>query len=200
MTTLNKGKVAVLFSGGVDSMLLAHRAHSEGRLGALVFVSYSQPSIGEERKAVEDWAAEHGYEVDVVFTHIRGVHEHMEIGPEADGLRILPGRNMIMCAHAANIALARDCSVVWYGANADDKDYPDCNQNFVCAMNEVVGASLLAVAVEAPLIAMSKKEIIKEAVSLGMDLDKSWSCYEPITFDEPCGACHSCEERNKAIG
>ncbi len=198
MTVLKDGKVALLFSGGIDSMLLAERAHREGRLGALVFINYSQPSIGEERKAVEDWAKNHGYEVDVVHTHIMGVDEHMEIGAAVEGLRILPGRNMIMCAHAANIALAKGCSVVWYGANADDKDYPDCSRNFVCAMNDIVGASLLAVAIDAPLIGMTKKEIIKEARETGMDLDKAWSCYESSTFYKPCGACHSCNERNEA--
>ena len=180
-------------------MLLAERAHKEGRLGALVFISYNQPAVGEERKAVEDWAEEHGYKVDVVFTHIKGVHDHMAIGPMAEGLRILPGRNMIMCAHAANVALARGCTVVWYGANADDKDYPDCSRNFVCAMNDIVGASLLAVAIEAPLIDMNKTEIVKEAKELGMKLDKAWSCYESPSGFVACGACHSCKERAQAI-
>ena len=199
MTPLKDGKVALLFSGGIDSMLLADRAHREGRLGVLVFISYNQPSIAEERKAVEGWASERGYEVDTVSAHIMGVHEHMGIGAAVEGLRILPGRNMIMIAHAANIALAKGCSVVWYGANADDKDYADCTQNFVCAMNDIVGASLLAVEIEAPLIDMTKKEIIKEAREVGMDLDKAWSCYEASTFDKACGACHSCKERIEAV-
>ncbi len=195
---LKDGRVAVLFSGGIDSMLLAERAHKEKRLGALVFIDYGQPASSYEMKTVNAWASERGYEVDSIEVRIEGVDECMDIGAEAEGLRILPGRNMIMCAHAANIAASKDCTVVWYGANADDKDYPDCSRNFVCAMNDILGASSVDVLIEAPLIGMTKKQIIEECQKIGMDLDYAWSCYQPV-YGCPCGKCHSCQERIKAM-
>ncbi len=194
-----QAKVALLFSGGIDSMLLAERAHKAGRLGALVFIAYKQPSQAQELNAVSDWANSRGYKVDVVSAEIAGVDDCMAIGPTEDGLRILPGRNMVMCAHAANVAATRGCTILWYGANADDKDYPDCNRNFVGAMNHSLAASMIAVELEAPLIDMTKNQIIEEAVNINMDIDKAWSCYESSSFNEPCGLCHSCTERCNAL-
>ena len=179
-------------------MLLAEQAHKEERLGALVFIDYGQPASSDEMKTVNAWASERGYEVDSIQIRIKGVDECMDIGAEAEGLRILPGRNMIMCAHAANIAASKACTVVWYGANADDKDYPDCSINFVCAMNDILGASSVDVVIEAPLQYMTKKEIIHESQKIGMDLSKAWSCYQPLNGHQ-CGKCHSCQERIKAM-
>ena len=198
--TDTKEKIALLFSGGIDSMLLAERAHREGTLKVLLFINYGQPAYFEEMKAVAEWSEPRGYTVDVVDADISGVEDCMAIGPTEDGLRILPGRNMVMCAHAANVAVAKGCTKVWYGANADDKDYPDCNENFISAMNLSLSASMIAVEIEAPLVRMNKKQIIEEAVSLNMELDKAWSCYESVNFNEPCGLCHSCKERIAAGG
>lgn len=179
-------------------MLLAERAHSFGRLGALVFIDYGQPANVQEMNTVHAWASKRNYKVDLVKVRIRGVDECMDIGAEAEGLRILPGRNMIMCAHAANVASTKDCTVVWYGANADDKDYPDCSRNFVCAMNDILGASSVDVLIEAPLIGVTKKQIIEACQKIGMDLDDAWSCYQPVD-GRPCGKCHSCKERLNAV-
>ena len=198
--TDTKEKIALLFSGGIDSMLLAERAHREGTLKVLLFINYGQPAYFEEMKSVAEWSQARGYTVDVVDADISGVEDCMAIGPTEDGLRILPGRNMVMCAHAANVAVAKGCTKVWYGANADDKDYPDCNENFISAMNLSLSASMIAVEIEAPLVRMNKKQIIEEAVSLNMELDKAWSCYESVDFNEPCGLCHSCKERIAAGG
>tara|TARA_R100001163_G_C4965564_1_gene127603 strand:- start:77 stop:679 length:603 start_codon:yes stop_codon:yes gene_type:complete len=195
MNNSEQAKVALLFSGGIDSMLLAERAHKAERLGVLIFINYGQPAYFEEMKAVAYWSTQRGYEVQVVDADIAGVDECMAIGPTEDGLRILPGRNMVMCSHAANVAVARGCKVVWYGANADDRDYPDCNENFVSSMNMTLAASMVPVKIEAPLVRMNKKQIVEEAVRIHMDIDKAWSCYESVNFNEPCGLCHSCKER-----
>ena len=172
----------------------------KGTLKALIFINYGQPSYFEEMKAVSEWSQARGYTVDVVDADIEGVEECMAIGPTEDGLRILPGRNMVMCSHAANVAVAKGCSTVWYGANKDDKDYPDCNPHFISAMNHCLRACMISVEIEAPLVQMNKKQIIKEAVSLNMELDKAWSCYESVKLNEPCGLCHSCKERIDAGG
>ena len=191
--------IAVLFSGGIDSMLLAERAHREGRLGALVFIAYNQPAVGEETIAAETWAAARGYSLDRVFTEISGVKNSMAIGPGAAGLRILPGRNMIMLAHAANVAVAKGCTELWYGATAADRDYPDCSPEFVRSVNKCLKACGFALQVQAPLVQMDKREVIQEARSIGMDINAAWSCYESPTFDIPCGTCHSCKERSAAM-
>ena len=176
-------------------MLLAEMAHRDGKLGGLVFISYSQPAIGEERRVAEDWAERNGYRLHVVFANIKGVHDKMAIGVGADGLRVLPGRNLVFIGHAVNVAKAIGCDQVWYGANADDRDYSDCTNDFLQAVNHLSEMDT-GVSVAAPLIRMSKAQIIAKANQIGMNIDSAWSCYEPVTYMEPCGRCHSCEERH----
>jgi 7-cyano-7-deazaguanine synthase len=62
-------------------------------------------------------------------------------------------------------------------------------------MNMTLAASMVPVKIEAPLVRMNKKQIVEEAVSIHMDIDKAWSCYESVNFNKPCGLCHSCKER-----
>ncbi len=190
--------VLVLFSGGVDSMVLAELAHSRGQLGCLLFIAYNQPASGEERRAAEDWAASKGYPLTVVHTPIMGVHEKMATGIAADGLRILPGRNLVMLSHAINVATVKKCSHVWYGANAGDSDYPDCSNEFLQAVNHV-GSVDTGVIVAAPLLLKTKQQIYQMADQLNADISQAWSCYEPTILGEQCGLCHSCREGRQAV-
>lgn len=185
--------VLVLFSGGVDSMLLAEQAHRANKLGRLLFIDYGQPAADQERAAAFKWAQANGYTLTEIPAHIRGVTEHMATGIGSDGLRILPGRNLLLLSHAMNVAKATGCEEVWYGANAGDRDYPDCTPGFVELLNRI-GAADTGVSVKAPLLHLHKHDILETAKLLGLDLDQAWSCYEPSPSGQPCGACHSCLE------
>ena len=126
------------------------------------------------------------------------------------GPRVIPGRNLIMLSLAVNYAAFEGVHEVWYGPTKDDwEDYPDCRPEFVkqlCALTD----DDVDVEVVAPLLNLTKKEVVARAVELGVDLDTTWSCYAANgytvrdghhcpTIGSPCGTCNSCKLREDAI-
>ena len=184
-------EVLILMSGGIDSTVLAHMAGD--RLGGLLFNDYGQPAVAQERQAVNRWAGPRGVEVIELACDLSGVDDHMRTGVGAVGLRILPGRNLIFAAHAINVAKARGWVEVWIGANAGDEPYPDCRPAWVSALDALSQADT-GITVSAPLVGMTKAEIIDRARDDGVDLAQAWSCYQPTPTGEQCGICHSCTE------
>ena len=191
--------ILVLLSGGVDSTLLAERAYRAGTLGAVLFIDYGHPAAKQERRVVREWANRRLVQVIELPCEISGVDASMRTGVGTDGLRILPGRNLILMAHAVNIAKAQGYDEVWLGANAGDELYPDCRPTWVDALNTLTQADT-GIRVAAPMVGMSKADIIKEAEVLGVDLDLTWSCYQPTDEGKPCETCHSCREGDEVDG
>ena len=186
-------------SGGVDSTMLAEKAYRAGMLGAVLFVDYNQPAAKQEFRAARLWANQHLVQLIELHCDISGVEETMQTGVGADGLRILPGRNLILMAHAVNIAKARGYDEVWLGANAGDQPYPDCRPTWVDALDALTQADT-GIKVSAPLVEMPKAKIIEDARALGVDLEQTWSCYQPTAEGEPCEVCHSCREGDEVHG
>lgn len=178
--------ILVLFSGGVDSMVLSEMAQETGALAGLLFFEYGQPAQIQERIAADAWCYSNGHELTVQHLPIVGVSEHMKTGTGTAGPRILPGRNLLFISHAINLAKTIGADVIWYGANADDREYADCSGEFVQMVDNV--AALHGVSVRAPLLNMSKAEINKQP----FDLSGAWSCYEPDHDGKQCGTCNSC--------
>lgn len=186
--------VVVLCSGGVDSAVLAHRAHQSGRLAALVFCNYGQPaSLMEWRAAI---ALARLLEVrlhEVPLTTVWAadmVGSHGEPGP-----RIVPVRNLLMIAHAANYAASIGASTVWLGAIGDDAPlYHDCRPAFARAVGMALDGDGLTL--EMPLSHQTKDQVVVEAARLGC-LAPAWSCYTPRNGG-PCGTCDSCRQRRAA--
>jgi len=179
-------------------MLLAQKAHTGNQLGALIFVDYAQPAKVEEKTAALQWANLNGYELHCLTIKIEGVDKCMKTGAGVDGLRELPGRNLIMLSQASNVAIAQQCDRLWYGANANDSAYFDCSISFIQSFNACLKASNLQLNLDAPLIRMNKKQIVRQSRQLlGKNFDLAWSCYEP-NQGHPCGFCHSCQERRAA--
>ena len=185
--------ILLLFSGGLDSMLLAERAHREGLELVTLFFRYPHPAIPEEYNAVAEW-----HRRKVVDGHqIRHIEinlplwgaDSMSIGVGEEGPRVLAGRNQVMVSTAVNIAASIGAKEVWYGANLDDAaDYPDCGPPWVALMNGL--AQDWGVTVRAPLLFLGKAKVKEEAAELG--LSGWWSCYEPRD-GQPCGTCNSCQ-------
>lgn len=188
-------EVLILMSGGVDSTALAYMAL--GRLGGLLFIDYGQPAAEQERRAVNRWAGPRGVEVIDLACDLSGVDDHMRTGVGADGLRILPGRNLVFIAHAINVAKSRGWAEVWIGANAGDEPYPDCRPAWVSALDALSQADT-GIRVMAPLISRTKAEIAQWGAEMGIDLSGAWSCYQPTADGLQCGACHSCNESRPA--
>ena len=111
----------------------------------------------------------------------------------------VPARNTLFLALALGVAESSGATEIVIGANAlDYSGYPDCRPAFLKAFERVArlgtkaGAEGGRFAVRAPLLHMSKADIVRLAVALGLDTRLTTSCYDPGRGGRPCGACDSC--------
>lgn len=197
--------VIVCLSGGLDSITLATKALNEGRLAFCVVFRYGQPHLEAEVHAATVWCKNNGIVRLLCDLNLDG--SRMSYGPSVPGPRELEGRNMVMISHALQIALTSRVprggspKEVWFGPTLDDRDdYVDCGPNFVAAMNQV--ANVHGLTVQAPFIDMRKRDVVALARDLGVDIDATWSCYEPVWrgfTPTPCGGCNACKLRMTAM-
>jgi 7-cyano-7-deazaguanine synthase len=117
----------------------------------------------------------------------------------------VPGRNLIFLSLAAAHAEAQGASLIYFGANVVDySGYPDCRPEFIRAFEAAVAAGTkagvegAALRVCAPLLEMSKADIIRTGVRLGAPLHLTHSCYDPVG-DLACGRCDSCVIRREGF-
>jgi 7-cyano-7-deazaguanine synthase len=111
----------------------------------------------------------------------------------------VPARNTLFVAHALGLAESMGAEEIALGINAlDYSGYPDCRPEWLSAMQEVarlgtkVGVSGKPVKLVAPLVAMSKADIIRAGTALGLDYGLTLSCYDPSDEGAACGACDAC--------
>lgn len=214
-------KALVLFSGGVDSttcLAMAVKRYGAENVVALS-VSYGQKHT-KEIEASDAVAKHYGVEhikldLGLIFQYSNCSllsHSSEEIPHESyakqleetDGTPVstyVPFRNGLFIAAAASVALSKECSVILYGAHADDaagNAYPDCSAAFNEAMNTAVWeGSGKQVKIEAPFVGMSKAQVVKTGLELGVPYELTWSCYEG--GEKPCGVCGTCRDRIAAF-
>src|ERR1051325_10462197 len=118
----------------------------------------------------------------------------------------VPARNTIFLAHALAWAETIGAGHIFIGANAIDySGYPDCRPEFIALFETVANIATKAgiegarLQIHAPLIKMSKAEIIRKAIELGVDLSLTHSCYDPLPDGRACGECDSCRLRQKGF-
>lgn len=111
----------------------------------------------------------------------------------------VPARNTIFLSLALGLAEVLEAGDLFIGANSVDySGYPDCRPEFLAAFEALAGKATRAGAegrklrVHAPLVRMTKAEIVREATRLGVDPALTLSCYEPAASGSPCGACDAC--------
>lgn len=116
----------------------------------------------------------------------------------------VPGRNTVFIAIALSLAEAYKAKKIVLGINAlDYSGYPDCRGDYLNAFQILAnlatktGREGHGTLLWAPLIELNKKQIIKEAVRLGVPIEKTWSCYQG--GEKPCGLCDSCRIRISAL-
>ena len=221
MTEKRQEKALVLFSGGVDSTTCLGLAVSRcGKENVTALsVRYGQKHE-KEIEAAKKIAAYYGVELmELDLTPIFGYsnssrlkQSECEIPKESYAEQIshtggrpvstyVPFRNGLFLASAASIALSRECSVILYGAHGDDaagNAYPDCSQAFQDAMNRaVIEGSGHLLRIEAPFVGLTKADVVKKGLELGVPYEMTWSCYEG--GERPCGVCGTCIDRAKAF-
>jgi 7-cyano-7-deazaguanine synthase len=184
-------RVVILFSGGMDSSLLAQIAAERVEDVALLFVDYGQPHVHAERKAARQVAGDLG-----LFGVYREAVASLAggfVGLDRAGAKVVPARNAALLALATNYAAAHGAEEVWIGAcAADAKDFHDCRSEFIDAWNFTMRASGVPVVAKAPLVMATKAEIRHR---LGVTLGATWSCYHPKEDLKPCGECGACHAR-----
>lgn len=201
----------LLLSGGVDSTtLLAELAGRGMRVVALTF-EYGQRHGAEVLAAAELARAYNVAEHLCVRVQLPGASASALLfdGPRLptyDGAlptgpveTYVPMRNLIFISHAASLAEARGIGRVLVGFNRDDAtNYWDCSAAFVERANAVLALSSFGrVRVEAPLIALSKAEVVARARALGVPTERTISCYQPAD-GSACNRCLACRLRQSA--
>jgi 7-cyano-7-deazaguanine synthase len=125
-----------------------------------------------------------------------------------DGIPVtyVPARNTIFLANALAWAETIPAGHIFIGANAIDySGYPDCRPEFIALFETLAnvatkaGAEGARLQIHAPLIKMSKADIVRKAVELNVDLSLTHSCYDPTRDERACGKCDSCQLRLKGF-
>jgi 7-cyano-7-deazaguanine synthase len=118
----------------------------------------------------------------------------------------VPARNTIFLAHALAWAETIGAGHIFIGANAIDySGYPDCRPEFIALFETLAnvatktGAEGARIQIHAPLIKLSKAEIVRKAVELDVDLSLTHSCYDPTPDGRACGKCDACQLRLKGF-
>jgi len=204
-----------LVSGGMDSAVAAGLAREAGHAVHALSFDYGQRHREELEAAgkVAGWlgAVEHTVirvELDKVGGSALTAEIDVPKDRESGGIPVtyVPSRNIVFLAIALGLAEAAGADRIVIGVNAIDySGYPDCRPEFIEAFQRVAevgtkcGVEGRPVEVWAPLSEMSKAEIVKEGVRLGLDFGITISCYDPLPQSAPCGRCDACRLRAKGF-
>lgn len=204
----------VLLSGGLDSYTAAAVAAREGFDVYALTLNYGQRHARElesARSVAHALGVRRHLEMDLDLTQIGGsaltstaidVPKDQPIDPTVIPSTYVPARNTIFLSIALGWAEVLGANDIFVGVNAlDYSGYPDCRPEFIRAFEQTArlatraGAEGASLTIHAPLINLSKAEIIKLGVSLGLDYGLTHSCYDPLPDGRPCGRCDSCQLR-----
>ena len=212
-------KAIVLVSGGIDSATTLAIAKHEG------FSVYALSFDYDQRHRIELEAADRitrslGVDEHRVIKIDKSLMSHSALTDDiavpksrstdamSQGIptTYVPARNTIFLANAVAWAEVIDARHIFIGVNAIDySGYPDCRPEFINAFEKVAnlatkaGVEGVQFKVHAPLIRLTKAEIISKANSLGVDLSLTHSCYDPTPDGRACGRCDSCQLRLKGF-
>lgn len=201
----------VIYSGGMDSYTVLHRALREGHEVHALSFDYGQRHARELEVAarvcrtlgvahqVVDIRAIHGLIDASALTDARRELPEGDYAEENLAATVVPNRNMILLSLAIAKAVNIGAERVDYGAHGGDHVlYPDCRPEFVEAMNTVAGiANFEAVEIHTPYLYASKAEILADGLAMGLDYADTWTCYRGDEL--ACGRCGSCRERLAAF-
>jgi 7-cyano-7-deazaguanine synthase len=208
----------VLASGGLDSTVTAAVAQRDGYDLYLLTVAYRQRHAVEVERAGQVAAALGARRHLIVDADLQAIGGSALTGDfpvpknrtefeRGRGIPItyVPGRNLIFLSLAAAYAEVLGASVIYFGANVlDYSGYPDCSPEFIRAVEAAVrigtkaGAEGRGMEVRAPLLKMTKADIIRLGVTLNVPFHLTHSCYDPIGA-LACGQCDSCLIRKQGF-
>ena len=206
----------VLLSGGLDSYTAAAMLKADGfRLYALS-IRYGQRHVRElesARRVASSLGATAHLELAVDLARVGGSALTGDIAVPKDRaidssipVTYVPARNTVFLSLALAWAEALGFFDIGIGANAlDYSGYPDCRPEYLRAFESMANLATKAgveggrFQIHAPLLAMTKAEIVKKGLELGLDFGLTHSCYDPLPDGRPCGRCDSCVLRAKGF-
>jgi 7-cyano-7-deazaguanine synthase len=205
-------RAVVLLSGGLDSATALAMARAAGHDCHALSLDYGQRHLAELTAAARVATALGAVEHRVMRLDMGGyagsaLTDANVAVPEtpSEGIPVtyVPARNTIMLALALGWAEVLDAEAIYIGVNAlDYSGYPDCRPAFVEAFQRLAdlatkrGVEGRPIRLEAPLILLSKAEIIRRGAALGVDYGLTVSCYQADADGRACGRCDSCRLRS----
>ena len=209
-------KAVVLFSGGLDSTTCLYWALSQGYTCETLTVTYGQRHV-REIKSAQKIAAKLGVKthfLDVKLPWLSGCSltnaaqelPHVpveEIAARGIPSTYVPGRNLLFLSLAGSLADSLDADAIIAGPNAVDfSGYPDCTPDFYKSAAQALNRGTKkgvtdGLEVLAPLMYLSKADIVRLAAQLNVPFELTWSCY--AGGDKPCGQCDSCKLRARGF-
>lgn len=216
----NNKNAVVLLSGGLDSSTVLAMAKAAGYEPYALSFRYGQRhSI--ELEAAAQIASSMGVAkhiiVDIDLRCFGGsaltadieVPKNRADDEMGEGIPItyVPARNTIFLSFALAWAEVLEASDIFIGVNAlDYSGYPDCRPEYISAYENMADLATRAgvegqqqLKIHAPLIDLSKAQIVRKGLELGVDYSLTSSCYDPGTVGEPCGLCDSCQLRARGF-
>ncbi len=213
-------KAVVLLSGGLDSTTVLALAQKQGYECYCLSFSYGQRQAVELEKAKEtarrmkatthlilnldlDKIGGSALTTEIAVPKMRSEKEMEQTIP----VTYVPGRNTIFLSHAVAWAEVIGAFDIFIGINMlDYSGYPDCRPEYFSALERVANLgtragveSGRAFRIHAPLMRLTKKEIIEKGIALGVDYSMTHSCYDPDDEGNACGECDSCQLRLKGF-
>lgn len=215
MTDSGASPAVVLLSGGMDSATTLALAREAGHACHALSFRYGQRHSAElaaaERLARKLGAVEHRIiDLDLAGFGGSALTDHDIAVPERPGQGIpvtyVPARNTVFLSIALAWAEVLEADDIWIGVNAVDySGYPDCRPEFIAAWQAMAnlatrrGVEGHQLTVHAPLIELSKAEIILRGKALGLDYRTTISCYQADEQGRACGVCDACRLRRKGF-
>lgn len=209
-------KAVVLYSGGLDSTTCLALAREAGFVPYALSFAYGQRHAVELARAREYaprvGAVEH-LVVEFDYRQVGGsaLTSELAVPKEGVGTEIpvtyVPARNTIFLSFALGWAEVLGAFDIFIGVNAlDYSGYPDCRPEYIAAFEALANLATRAgvegagrFRIHAPLISLSKGEIIRRGLALGVDYRLTHSCYDPTPEGVACGLCDSCRLRLKGF-
>jgi len=210
-------RAVILLSGGLDSYTAGAMIKADGFSLFALTVHYGQRHAREvesARAVARALGIERHLELEIDLRAIGGssltsnapVPHDRNLGAAGIPSTYVPARNTIFLSLALGWAEVLDARDIVIGVNAlDYSGYPDCRPAFISAFERLAvlgtraGVEGERFRVHTPLISLSKADIIRKGLALGLDYSLTHSCYDPAPGGRPCGACDSCVLRAKGF-
>ena len=217
--SVKKKKAVILLSGGIDSATILAFAISDGYEPYVMTFNYGQRhalELDAAQRIAASMDVTRRIVVEINLRTIGGSALTDDIEVPKDRLNeqvsgeipvtYVPARNTIFLSYALGWAEVLDAFDIFIGVNAIDySGYPDCRPEFIAAFERLAnlatkkGVEGHLFTIHAPLIHMTKAEIIKVGTALGVDYSLTHSCYDPEPDGRACGRCDSCMLRRKGF-